>query len=139
MKDNKFIVIVTFVVTIISLIVMVKTCKKTEESVILAEKSVKIMEKENKLRIAEAKFDNAGDNTDMCLESYTIYREIFEMDNNDKTGYYKFLDKANGRLNELLNDETTEWYLLRAKELTKDSKEIETIDSLLKKCQNEKY
>ena len=130
--------IIALVVAIIALVVMVKTCALTEKSVEIMELQ-KEEKKEEMLRNANAIFDIAGNNRTKYLEAQKIYIEVLYVDSTDTTGYYKFFNKAKDRLDRLPKcDDDTEWFLERAKELTKEIKQIENINSLLKKCADEK-
>jgi len=140
-KSNKTLLLIgvaALVIAIISLAVMVKTCALTEKSIEIMEKAEEL-QKVEKLRNANTMFEYAN-NTSQYLEAHKIYKEILDIDNTDTTGYYKFFNKAKDRLEKFQKcDEMTEWFLERAKELTKELKQIENIDNLLKNCKNEKY
>ena len=119
----------SLVVAIIGVVVMVKIYENTEA-----------LRKAEKLHTANAMFESAN-NTDQYLAAYNIYREIFlNTDSIDNTsGYFKFVNKAKERINQLpKDDKITVWLLERAKELTKEKEQIENIDNLLKECKNEK-
>ena len=142
---NKILLIISIaalVIAIISLAVMVKTCALTEKSIETTEKAEELQKAEKKaekLRNANIMFEYAN-NTVQYLEAHKIYKEILYIDSTDTTGYYNFFNKAKDRFEKFQKcDDMTEWFLERAKELTKELKQIEKIDNLLKECEHEKY
>jgi len=140
-NGNKTILIIsvaTFVIAIISLVVMVKTCALTEKSVEIMKDAEKLQD-EKKKQNAKIIFEYANTPAEY-IEAHKIYKEIFDKDSTDLTGYSMFFNKAEYRLKTFQKcDDLTKLLLKLSKELTKESKQIENIDNLLKDCENEKY